>query len=311
MKQGTRLTALAQAVLVSLFWSTSAIVAVQGVTAIPPLRLAGLSCAVAFLLLLPFAVRDVRRGVSTRPLRREMGRLVGLAACQYVLATGGPFFAFTFLPATTVQLVLALTPAVVAVAGSVVLAERPSLRQWTGLAVCLLGVVVFFSPWKHSGISALGVTLALLGTLGAAGGNVLARALNREQRLSAVVITTVSLGLGAALLLSLSFAESGVWTLSTRAWATVAWLGAVNTALATLLLNLSLRVLTALEVSVVINTTVVQVALLAWIVLRQPLAPLPAVSLVVVIIGAVLVQPPAVRPVPKIDAASEPDSLSR
>jgi len=311
MNKVMRLRALAQAWFVSLFWSLSTIVAVQGVTTVPPLRLAGLSCVVAFLLLLPLAVRDVHLGVSTRPVRGEMWRLVGLAVCQYVLATGGPFFAFKFLPATTVQLVLALTPALVAVAGSVVLAERPSLRQWGGIALCLLGVLAFFSPWQHPEISTLGVTLALLGTVGAAGGNVLARTLNREQHLSAAVITTVSLGIGAALLLGVSFTESGTWMMSPGAWAAVAWLGMVNTALATLLLNVSLRTLTALEVSVVLNTTVVQVALLAWLVLRQPLGPLPAISLLVVIVGAVLVQLPGVRRVPSMDASRESGRTSR
>lgn len=290
MKLSLRSIAVLQALLVTLLWSVSTIVAANEVTHAPALLLAGLSCAVAFLTMLPVAVYDVRRTGFMRLVPWDAWRLVALGVLQYVFATGGQFLGLQYLPATTVRLLFALTPVFVAGSGIFLLNERPSKRQWGGLSLCVVGVFLYFSPLQVRSMYFLGLAFGLLGVLGATGGNLLARSLNRERRLSPAVVTTVSLGVGAALLLGLGATGHGVWTMSGRTWAAIVWLGVVNTALATLLLNVSLRTLSALEVSVVLNTTLVQVAVLAWVFLGQPLLPLKVAGLLVVIGGAVVVQ---------------------
>jgi drug/metabolite transporter (DMT)-like permease len=79
------------------------------------------------------------------------------------------------------------------------------------------------------------------------------------------------MGVGAALLLATGLLVEGPPAVSVRAWLIIAWLAAVNTALAFTWWNLSLRRLSAVE-SAVINTSMpAQIAALAWVFLDEPL----------------------------------------
>jgi drug/metabolite transporter (DMT)-like permease len=83
--------------------------------------------------------------------------------------------------------------------------------------------------------------------------------------------------------------------LDLQSWLIIFWLAVVNTAVAFTLWNHTLRTLTATESSVINNTMLIQIALLAWIFLDEALAPLQIAALVLVALGALLVQ---LRPAP-------------
>jgi drug/metabolite transporter (DMT)-like permease len=59
--------------------------------------------------------------------------------------------------------------------------------------------------------------------------------------------------------------------LDPRGWAIVGWLAAVNTAFAFTLYNHTLKTLTAVESSVIVNLLLVMVAAMAWIFLDERL----------------------------------------
>ena len=73
-------------------------------------------------------------------------------------------------------------------------------------------------------------------------------------------------------------------------WLVVAWLAVANTAFAFTLWNRTLRTLTAVESSVINNTMLVQIALLAWVFLGEGLSGREAMGMVWVGLGALLVQ---------------------
>ena len=64
----------------------------------------------------------------------------------------------------------------------------------------------------------------------------------------------------------------------------------INTALAFTLWNHTLRRLTAIESSLINNTMLVQIAVLAWIFLGEPIGARQASGLLLAILGVVLVQ---------------------
>ena len=78
--------------------------------------------------------------------------------------------------------------------------------------------------------------------------------------------------------------------ISLRAWLIIAWLAIVNTALAFTLWNLSLRQLSALESAAINNTMLIQIAVLAWIFLNEPLGFGEAAGIVLVSAGVLLTQ---------------------
>lgn len=85
-------------------------------------------------------------------------------------------------------------------------------------------------------------------------------------------------------------ATQGFGRLDLRQWLIIGWLAIVNTALAFTLWNNTLRTLTAVESSVINNTMLPQIAILAWLFLDEPLTPAQITGLVLVGFGTLVVQ---------------------
>ena len=123
-----------------------------------------------------------------------------------------------------------------------------------------------------------------------AGSAILGRAINRTGDLRPLTVTTISMGVGAALLLAVGMATQTLPQLDWQSWAIVAWLAVVNTAFAFTLWNLSLHTLTATESSVINNTMGVQIPVLAVLFLGEQLTGRQIIGLAVAIIGTLFVQ---------------------
>ncbi len=275
------------ALLVTLLWSTSWVLMRIGLREIPALTFAGLRYTMAALVLLP-GVWSARREVRALP-RRDWGWLVALGVAFYGLTQGGVFLALTRLKAAPLSLVLSFTPVLVAAAGLVTLGERPSRTQWIGLALAVGGALLFFSPTRVRG-DVLGFALAGLTLCANAAAALLGRSVNRRAVGTPVVVTAISMGVGAVLLLGVGLATQGLPALSAQGWGIIAWLAVVNTALAFTLWNRTLRALSAVESSAVNNTMVVQIAVLAWLFLGERLGAVEIVGLLVTVAGTALVQ---------------------
>jgi drug/metabolite transporter (DMT)-like permease len=98
------------------------------------------------------------------------------------------------------------------------------------------------------------------------------------------------MAVGAVVLLAVGLIVEGVPSLDLRGWAIIAWLGVVNTAFAFTLWNHTLRALTAVESSVINNTMLIQIAILAVIFLGERLGPLQIAGLACAALGALTVQ---------------------
>jgi drug/metabolite transporter (DMT)-like permease len=189
----------------------------------------------------------------------------------YTMAQGGQFVTLNHLEAVTFSLLLNFTSVLVAFFGIVALREIPSRRQWGGIIVFIIGVLVYFLPVSGSSGGALGFALAAF-TVGAnATAAVLGRSVNRTRAISPTVVTATSMGIGALSLLGIGVVGQGLPPLSPTAWLIIVWLALVNTALAFTLWNRSLQNLSAVESSVINNTMLVQIAVLAWLFLGEQL----------------------------------------
>jgi drug/metabolite transporter (DMT)-like permease len=103
------------------------------------------------------------------------------------------------------------------------------------------------------------------------------------------------MGVGSLILLATGLLMEGVPRLDASGWSIVLWLAVVNTALAFTLWNHTLRRLTAIESSLINNTMLIQVAILAWLFLGEPIGVREALGLLLAVLGVFLVQLPAVR----------------
>lgn len=263
--------AILQSLLVTVLWASSWVLIKFGLQAdLPPLTFAGLRYTLAFLVLLPFALANPERRRSLAALPgATWRRLALLGLLLYTLTQGAQFVGLSLLPAATLTLLLNLTPIVVAVLGIALGGERTTAGQWGGTLLSMLGAVIYFFPLDLPQGQALGLAVGMLGVLANSAAALLGRRMNRGSRLSPLVITTVSMGIGGLLLLAVGGATQGFGALGPGQWAIIGWLAVVNTAFAFTLWNHTLRTLTAVESSIIANLMLPQIAVLAWVFLGE------------------------------------------
>ena len=287
MSFSPRLRAILQALFVTFLWSTSWVLIKYALNEIPPLIFAGLRYTLAFLILLPGLWRHKAkiRALSAG----EWRRLAALGVVFYTLTQGGQFLTLNHLEAVTFSLLLNFTPVLVAFAGIIVLREAPSRLQWGGIITFIAGVLVYFLSASPSGKSVPGLVLAGFTVCANAAASLLGRSVNREKAIPPLVVTVISMGIGAISLLGIGLAVQEFPPLSPTGWAIILWLAIVNTALAFTLWNRTLRTLSAVESSVINNTMLVQIAVLAWLFLGERLVLRDVAGLALAMVGMLMV----------------------
>jgi|LSQX01.3.fsa_nt_gb drug/metabolite transporter (DMT)-like permease len=297
--------AVMQALLVTLLWSSSWVLIKLTIDEIPPLTFAGLRYSIAFIVLLPGLIKQ--REAVQKLKKQDWGMLLMLGLVYYAFTQGGQFLSLKYLDAITLSLMLNFSAPLVALIGLFILNEPVSKLQWSGLIIFLLGVVIYFFPQTSLPKSVLGLTLGVFTVLSNSVASVLGRWINRQKSLDPLIVTAISMGFGAMILLGSGAAFQGLPPLSTRSWLIMTWLAVVNTALAFWLWNKSLQVLTAMESSIINNTMLVQISLLAWLFLDESLTWVGAAGLAVASIGTVLVnlKPRGNIPIPSEEGSSK------
>jgi drug/metabolite transporter (DMT)-like permease len=279
--------AILQALFVTLLWSSSWVLIKLTIEEIPPLTFAGLRYFIAFIVLMPGMVK--KRESIRKLTGKEWGQLLLLGLVYYAFTQGGQFLSLKHLDAITLSLMLNFSAPLVAIIGLVVLHEPVSKLQWGGLVLFLLGVLVYFIPQTSLPKSTLGLVLGGFTVLSNAVSSIMGRRVNRQKSLDPLIVTGISMGFGAIILLGSGIGIQGLPPLSSKSWLILIELAVVNTALAFWLWNKSLQVLTAIESSIINNTMLIQITLLASIFLGERLSQVGAIGLIIAFIGALLV----------------------
>lgn len=282
--------AVLQALFVTFLWSTSWVLIKLGLMDIPALTFAGLRYMLAFLVLLPFVARGDHIGDLRRLSRRGWGLLIALGVLLYAVTQGAQFMGLSLLPAVTVSLIYNMTPILVALLAMPTLGEIPTRQQWLGMAIFIVGALVYFYPIALPEGQLTGVLIVAIGVCAGAGGTILGRSANRSAQVSPLAVTTVSMGVGAVLMLGAGAITQGIPPLSPINILVITWLAVVNTAFAFTLFNRTLRTLSAMESSLINNTMMVQIAILAWIFLGEDLDGRQIAGLVLAAVGVLIVQ---------------------
>lgn len=280
-----------QALLVTLLWSGSFVLIELGLVDIPALTFAGVRYSLGFLCLLPVALHNGSLGAARDLLKVDWLRLIALGLLFYAVTQGCVFLALSYLRPVTMSMVMSFTPAMVALLSIPLLAERPTWMQWAGIVVFLAGAAVYFVPFDVSSGDGIGLAITGICLLANSGSSILGRYVNHHQHaLSPIGVTTLSMGIGALVLLVGGITAQGLPPLTTANWLIIGCLAVVNTAFAFTLWNHTLRHLTATESSVINNTVLIQIAVLGWIFLGDGLSAREIAGLLVAAAGAMVVQ---------------------
>jgi len=290
VKHPTHLKAILLALLVTFLWSTSFILIKWGLAEIPPLTYAGLRYTLAFLCLLPFAFTKKNKAVIKTLNRNDWLKLSLYGLLFIALTQGAMFMGLQLLPAVTVSLWLNFTPIVVAVMAIFFLREYPTVLQWGGAILFIVGILTYFFPVSLSGSETFGLIVMTVGVLTNSSSAVLGRDINRSGKLNPFVVTLISMGVGSVLLLIVGIVFQGLPPISMQNIIYLFWLAVINTAIAFVIWNYTLRTLTAMESSIINGTMLIQIAVLAWIFLGEGISFQEIIGMAVAAIGAVFVQ---------------------
>lgn len=275
-----------------MLWASSWVLIKLGLRAsLPALTFAGLRYMLAFLCLAPFVLfSTTHRTVIKSFTRKDWGRFALLGVIFYTFTQGSQFLSLAYLPAAMVSLLLNLTPLVVGLFGIIFLREHPSVGQWFGIALTIIGVAFYFLPVDVQKLPLIGLLIALGGVLSNAASSLLGRQVNRLANSSPLIVTFVSMGIGSLLLLATGMITQGFGRLDLPGWLLIVWLAVINTAFAFTLWNHTLRTLSAVESSIINSLMMPQIAILAFVFLGERLSDKEVLGLILVSLGVIVVQ---------------------
>ncbi|MGY5873399.1 MAG: DMT family transporter, partial [Candidatus Thorarchaeota archaeon] len=175
----TRITAIVQALFVTVLWSSSFVIVKFGLEDIPPLTFAGLRYAIGSMILLCLILAQPKMRNSVRGRSRKWWLMLALYGGIYIAATQGTqFLGLFYLPAITLSLLLNLTPVLVLIFAIPWLGERPSRIESFLVILGIFGVLLYFFPLDFVGVSIIGLIIGLLSLLSNSFSSLIGRAVN-------------------------------------------------------------------------------------------------------------------------------------
>jgi drug/metabolite transporter (DMT)-like permease len=285
-----------------LLWSTGFVGAKYGLPYAEPFTFLGVRLAIAAGLLAALAVAI---GSAGMPVRRHYGHAAVVGTFLHAGYLGGVFYAISVgVPAGVSAVVVSLQPVLTAVLASRVLSERLVPRQWLGLVLGVAGVALVVGPGiaRDSGSADALPLEGLLACFVALAAGTIATLYQKRHGDGIPLVwgTAVQYAVASALLLTLAATTESMaisWTADFVA--AMVWLVLVLSLGAVLLLLLLLRRGTASGVSSLLYLVPPAVALEAFLLFGERLAPLSLLGVGVTALGvALVVTPPRQRPAP-------------
>ncbi len=291
----TRPFSIFQAFFVTILWSSSWPIMKLGLQEIPPIFFAGLRYFIASLILVIIVLVTPKNRTAIKTIsRRWWIRLIIYGLIFYSFTQGAQFVAILYLEDTiTVSLLLSFTPILVLILAIFLIKEKPNLAQILFVLTALAGALMYFYPFAEIDTSIwglIGLIAAIVGVVANALSAIMGRAINKVQEFSPVVVTTISMLIGSVVLLVTALIVEDIPVLSLTSIGYILWLSFVNTAFAFTLWNNVMQKLQAVEISIINNTMLVQIAILAVIFLGERPSVLEWVGVAIVAVSALLLQ---------------------
>jgi drug/metabolite transporter (DMT)-like permease len=268
----SRYAAVGEAIFVTILWASSWVIIKFGLEQenLPPLTFSGLRYTLASVILLGvIAYRREYRSSIRHHGRKWWGLMIVYGIIFVSVTQGAQFVGLDLLQAITVSTLLNLTPIVVLLMGIALLRERPTSSQVVWIIIGVIGAMLYFYPLDLVGEAWLGVVVVTIGVVANSFSSILGRYINKERTAPPIVITGVSMTIGASLLLiaGITFEESTVITPVALIY--IVWLSVVNTAFAFTLWNRAMQSLRAVDMTLINSTMLPQIVILSIIFLGE------------------------------------------
>lgn len=244
---------------------------------LPPLIFAGMRYIIASSLLLLYVFFKPKYRKELFSLSKKWWlKLIFYGLIFYTITQGAQFFGLLYLEAITVSLLLSFTPILVLLFASIVLKEKANWIQIIFVLLAIGGALLYFlfnPELTTAQIQVIGLIIVIVGVLANAFSTIIGRSINQSKEVSTIVITSVSMFIGSIILLVTGLVKGLITedlpTFSLVSIGYILWLSVVNTAFAFTIWNFVMQKLEALEISIINNTMLFQITILAVIFLGE------------------------------------------
>ena len=261
-----------------------------GLEEIPPYFSAGMIQLLVFIILLIYTWRQGKKyffGISFKhKYLMILSGVVGYGAATLFVMIG-----LQYVTGATAGLAAATSIIFNLLMAGILVREKLRMEQYLGIAVLLVGIIVFLGNQVLGG-TLLGVGLLLLAEAGYAFNNAVARMISKAHKKDiTLTLALIGNGVGAMILVPIGLLAGGLP--QQIVWDSRLIIGVITVALifafGGLLWNGVLDKLRVIEASVLTNTIIIQVAILSVIFLHETLTSNNILGGLLVLLGAVVV----------------------
>jgi drug/metabolite transporter (DMT)-like permease len=285
--------AVGEALFVTVLWASSWVIIKFGLEGegLPPITFAGLRYSIAAGILLAIILSNPVHRALIRDQDRQWWRTIFLYGLVFVAITqGAQFIGLDLMDAIPVSMLLNLTPIVVLSLGVIMLKEVPTRTQTILVFLVVIGAMIYFYPIDLDLSETVGLIVVLIGVVANAFSSIMGRSINRERDTPPIVVTGVSMAIGAGVLLVAGLALEGLTVVTPIALLYIIWLSIVNTAFAFTLWNKAMQTLRAVDITVINSTMLPQIVILSLVFLGEVLDPLDWIGLIILALSVTLIQ---------------------
>lgn len=264
-------------VLATLFWGANIVVGKVSTVAIPPVTLAFSRFFLALLIFLPFTWREFR---DSLPAIRKNWRVLTLLGFFGLFGFNGfIYLALQHTTALNAALINSSSPILITLLGIVFLKERISLRHWTGVLMCVTGVlwVITQGRWQNlvNFSFNIGDLLVLAAVFSWSFYSILLRKMKPDLPPNTLLNACIILGGLVMLPFVLLENQDYHWVLNLQPhnYAALLYFALFPSILATLFFNRAILMIGAARCAVYLNLNVLFATLLSIIFLHEALLP--------------------------------------
>ena len=292
--QADGVTAALALFLAIVIWASNSIMVKVVLREITPLTLTWLRFLLAALFYVPFALATWKSAPGYS--RREWMLLVGAGIALVPMFSLTLYWALTYTSVANTALVRMTEPAWVLLLGAAFLGERATGRQMAGLALALVGTAALVLLGRQPSVSGdhhmLGMAFMVANSLAWVGYILCAKDLLRRHRVTLVTIHAALAGSAVLFLVTgpthAAMVAREAMAMSPFAWALVIGMALVVTIGSNQLFSYGLQRTTAGAAAAYSYLTPVLAAVLAWLVLGEPITTVVVVCGLMIALGVYL-----------------------
>ena len=278
--------------LAALFWSGNFVVARAVRTDVDPVFITFIRWFLALLIFAPFVWREVRHSLPA--IRRAWRLITALGFTGLALFHPLVFLAVQYTTATNALITLSLAPVAIMLGASLISRVRPSLHQAGGTVISLTGAVVLITQGDIAGIIAAGANAGDLVMLVAvvvwAVYSLLLRRRPADLSPTVALVASIVPALPVLLLFTLIAGPTVAMTVSPSLVLAIAYIAVFATVLSFMFWSYGVAEMGPSRAGQFIHLMPVFGAVLAFVLLGEPLSTAQVAGAALVFAGLVLIE---------------------